>query len=78
MGIVDLFLIFKFEKFSNEKIKDCIRETFIKRDTHKVPIKLPLPNESWEKPFNSMMDSIDEKVDIQEAFLFVILIVFEI
>ena len=69
--LVDLFLIFKFEKFSNEKIKDCIRETFIKRDTHKVPTELPLPNESWEKPFKSMMDSIDEKVDIQEAFQFV-------
>ena len=69
--LVDLFLIFKFEKFSDEKIKNCIKQTFIKRNTHKVPIELPFPNESWEKPFNSMMDSIDEKVDIQEAFQFV-------
>ena len=69
--LVDLFLIFKFEKFSNEKTKDCIKETFTKRNTHKVPAKLPLPDESWEKPFNNMMDSIDEKADIQEAFKFV-------
>ena len=69
--LVDLFLIFRFEKFSNEKIKDCIKETFNKRNTHKVPTELPSPNESWEKPFKSMMDSIDEKVAIQEAFQFV-------
>ena len=69
--LVDLFLIFKFEKFSNEKIKDCIKETFTKRNTHKVPQELPLPNESLEKPFKDMMDSIDEKVTIKEAFQFV-------
>ena len=69
--LVDLFLIFKFEKFSNEKIKDCIRETFTKRNTHKVPTELPLPDKSWEKPFKNMMDSIGEKVAIQEAFQFV-------
>ena len=69
--LVDLFLIFKFEKFSNEKIKHCLKKTFIKRDTHKIPMELPFPSESWEKPFNSMMDSIDEKVDIKEAFQFV-------
>ncbi len=66
--LVDLFLIFKFEKFSKEKTKDCIKETFIKRNTHKIPIKLPLPNVSWEKPFNSMVDSIDEKITMHEAF----------
>ena len=69
--LVDLFLIFKFEKFSNEKIKNCIGETFTKRNTHEVPIELPIPDESWEKPFNNMMDSIDEKITIQEAFQFV-------
>lgn len=69
--LVDLFLIFKFEKFSNEKVKNCIRETFTKRNTHEVPIELPIPDESWEKPFKNMMDSIDEKVTIQEAFQFV-------
>ena len=69
--LVDLFLIFKFEKFSNEKTKDCVKKTFTKRDTHKIPAELLLPDESWEKPFNNMMDSIDEKVAIQEAFKFV-------
>ena len=69
--LVDLFLIFKFEKFSNKKTKDCIKETFITRDSHKIPKELSLPDESWEKPFNSMMDSIDEKVGIKEAFQFV-------
>ena len=69
--LVDLFLIFKFEKFSNEKIKDCIKQTFIKRNTHKIPTELPFPSESWEKLFENMMDSIDEKVAIQEAFQFV-------
>ena len=49
--LVDLFLIFKFEKFSNKKIKDCIKETFNKRNTHKVPTQLPLPDESWGKTF---------------------------
>lgn len=69
--LVDLFLIFKFEKFSNEKIKDCIKKTFNKRNTHKIPTQLPLPDESWENPFNTMMDSIDEKTAIHEAFHFV-------
>ena len=66
--LVDLFLIFTFEKFSNDKIKICIRETFTKRNTHKIPTELPFPNESWEKPFKNMMDSIDEKVTMKEAF----------
>ena len=69
--LVDLFLIFKLEKFSNEKIKDCIKKTFTKRKTHKVPTELPLPDESWEKPFKNMMDSIDERVALQGAFQFV-------
>ena len=69
--LVDLFLIFKFEKFSNEKIRDCIRQTFIKRDTHKVPKELSPPDKSWEKPFRNIMESIDEKASIQEAFQFV-------
>ena len=69
--LVDLFLIFKFEKFSNEKVKVCMDRTFAKRNTHKVPSKLPIPDKSWEKPFKDMMDSIDEKVEIQEAFQFV-------
>ena len=69
--LVDLFLIFKFEKFSNKKVKNCIKETFTKRNTHKVPQELPLPNESWEKPFKDMMNSIDEQTEMQEAFQFV-------
>ncbi len=69
--LVDLFLIFKFEKFSNKKVKDCIQKTFVKRNTHTVPKELSLPDESWEKPFKNMMDSIDEKVSIHEAFKFV-------
>ena len=69
--LVDLFLIFKFEKFSNAKTKGYMRETFIKRDTHKIPDELPFPNESWDKPFKNMMDSIDETTTIQEAFHFV-------
>lgn len=69
--LVDLFLIFKFEKFSNEKVKECIKKTFTKRNTHEVPQELLLPDESWEKPFKDMIDSIDEKVEIQEAFQFV-------
>ncbi len=69
--LVDLFLIFKFENFSNKKTKECIKETFIKRNTHKVPISLITPDESWDKPFKDMMDSIDEKLEIQEAFQFV-------
>ena len=69
--LVDLFLIFKLEEFSNEKTKSCIKETFIKRNTHNIPIELPLPNSSWEKPFQTMMDSIDETTTIHVAFQFV-------
>ena len=69
--LVDLFLIFKFEKFSTEKTKDCIKETFAKRNTHRVPTELPNPDESWKKPFKNMMDSLEEQTDIKEAFQFV-------
>ena len=69
--LVDLFLIFKFEKFSNKKVKDCINKTFNKRNTHKIPKQLPLPDKSWKRPFNAMMDSVDEKSTIHEAFNFV-------
>ena len=69
--LVDLFLIFKFEKFSNEKIKNCIKKTFNKRNTHKIPTKLSVPDKSWEKPFNTMMDSVDEKSTVYESFNFV-------
>ncbi len=69
--LVDLFLIFNSEKFSDEKVKVCMEETFVKRNTHKVPSELPIPDKFWEKPFKDMMDSIDETVGIQEAFQFV-------
>jgi predicted nucleotidyltransferase component of viral defense system len=51
--LVDLYLIVKNEKLNPELLKQCLRDTFSRRDTHDFSVELKAPPLSWEKPFNN-------------------------
>jgi predicted nucleotidyltransferase len=51
--LVDLYLIVKNEKLNPELLKQCLRDTFSRRDTHDFSAELKAPPLSWEKPFKN-------------------------
>lgn len=62
--LVDLYLIAKNEKVDVAVLKQCLEETFKRRDTHALPSELQKPPESWGKPFNNF------ELDMEECFKF--------
>jgi predicted nucleotidyltransferase len=51
--LVDLYLIVKNEKLDTELLKQCLKDTFSRRDTHDFSAELKAPPLSWEKPFKN-------------------------
>ncbi len=51
--LVDLYLIVKNEKLNPELLKQCLMETFSRRETHDFSTELKAPPLSWEKPFKN-------------------------
>jgi predicted nucleotidyltransferase component of viral defense system len=51
--LVDLYLILKNEKLNTELLKQCLKDTFSRRDTHVFSAELKAPPLSWEKPFKN-------------------------
>lgn len=65
--LVDLYLIAKNEKVDFDLLKQCLQETFKRRDTHAVPSELQNPPESWARPFNNF----ELDIEMEECFRFV-------
>lgn len=69
--LVDLYIIFKFEKIDSRKLNSALQKTFERRDTHKIPEALFVPPKNWEKSFNSLISQFDKNINIDEAFTYV-------
>ncbi|MCM2349685.1 MAG: nucleotidyl transferase AbiEii/AbiGii toxin family protein [Bacteriovoracaceae bacterium] len=65
--LVDLYLIAKNEKLDSELLKQCLQDTFKRRDTHSIPFTLQTPPERWLKPFNNF----ELGIEMDECFKFV-------
>jgi predicted nucleotidyltransferase component of viral defense system len=51
--LVDLYLMVKNEKLNPDLLKQCLMDTFSRRDTHDFSVELKTPPLSWEKPFKN-------------------------
>jgi predicted nucleotidyltransferase component of viral defense system len=51
--LVDLYLMVKNEKLNPDLLKQCLMDTFSRRDTHDFSVELKAPPLSWEKPFKN-------------------------
>jgi predicted nucleotidyltransferase component of viral defense system len=66
--LVDLYLIVKNEKLNPELLKQCLRDTFSRRDTHDFPVELKAPPLSWEKPFKNF----ELGIEMEDCFKLVV------
>ncbi|MGH1467551.1 MAG: nucleotidyl transferase AbiEii/AbiGii toxin family protein [Bdellovibrionales bacterium] len=66
--LVDLYLIFKFEKVNKENFKDTLTKTFKRRNTHPKPTVLPNPHELWKDRFERILKDFEAEKDIDSAF----------
>lgn len=70
--LVDLYLLIENEKLDLELLKESLRATFKRRETHELPKKLEAPPESWRRPyegFNLSHGIDDSSKRVQEFFL---------
>jgi len=52
--LLDLSLLIKGSSLNEARVRDSIRDTFQRRETHAIPGKLPPPPPSWTRPFSEM------------------------
>ena len=52
--LIDLLLLLKSKNFFFDAIPYTLSSVFLARNTHPLPIILPLPPQSWRKPFAKM------------------------
>ena len=65
--LVDLYLIANHQKLNSQLLKQCLKETFKRRDTHALPDKLMAPPESWNRPFKNF----ELGIELEDCFRFV-------
>ena len=66
--LVDLYLIVKNEKLDTELLKQCLKDTFSRRDTHVFSAELKDPPVSWEKPFKNF----ELGIEMEDCFKLVV------
>lgn len=70
--LVDLYLLIENEQLDLELLKESLRATFKRRETHELPKKLESPPESWRRPYEgfNLSHGIDDSFKrVQEFFL---------
>ena len=65
--LVDLYLIAKHQKLDSKLLRQCLKETFKRRDTHVLPDELMAPPESWNRPFKNF----ELGIELEDCFRFV-------
>ncbi len=72
--IVDIVALINTDKLDIDKLQTATQETFKRRNTHSLPVELPLVPENWKAPFRKMakeckLDSdIDKTIDAIRMF----------
>ncbi|HEV3272800.1 MAG TPA: nucleotidyl transferase AbiEii/AbiGii toxin family protein [Candidatus Methylacidiphilales bacterium] len=52
--VVDLALLLRLETLDKKRLKEAIRATFDRRNTHEVPTHLPEPPAAWATPYQTL------------------------
>jgi hypothetical protein len=65
---VDILLLAGMGGIDGHRLHEAIHSTFLARDTHPVPLKLPAPPMNWKRPFQRMASEIRlEHTSLEEA-----------
>ncbi len=66
--LVDMVLLIHSGTLDATRVVDCVRWTFLRRDTHPVPLTLDAPPESWTVPFAALAEECFLAISADEAF----------
>lgn len=65
--LVDLALIAELSALEAARLYEAIHATFIRRDTHAAPGKLPDPPQGWRIPFRRLAETVGVPPDLDDA-----------
>jgi hypothetical protein len=65
--LVDLLLLLRMS-LDSARVRDSLQRTFVRRNTHPVPIQLDRPPASWRARFDALASECNLDVDLDEAF----------
>lgn len=66
--LFDMYILISEGKIDGERLKECIKKVFIRRNTHALPENLPNPPESWKVKFKAMAQNHKLEKNLNEAF----------
>jgi hypothetical protein len=66
--LVDLVLLIERTRLDAARLPKAIRETFQRRQTHRIPVALASPPDSWSTPFAEMASECGIAVDMVKHF----------
>jgi hypothetical protein len=66
--LVDMVLLAGNDRLLLLKTKEAISGTFKRRGTHPIPLEIPAPPKSWEKPFIALAAECELQLTLDEAF----------
>ncbi len=67
--LVDMVLLIRLGTLEKAKVREALRKTFARRNTHPVPNQLIPPPPAWERPFRALADECGLNLEITQAFL---------
>ncbi len=66
--LVDLVLLTGLGRLDRDRLAASIRDTFMRRKSHAVPLTLPEPSPAWVRPFAAMAKECGLAEDIKPHF----------
>jgi len=66
--LVDILLLIERGNLEEDRLWSMLVETFRRRETHTIPLELPVPPVSWNIPFKKIAEICGINRDIQSAF----------
>ena len=66
--LIDLILLIRMEKITSSKLKEAIKQTFDRRQSHEMPENLEAPPSQWLVPFANMAKECELNLNLEEAF----------
>ncbi|MEN6601460.1 MAG: nucleotidyl transferase AbiEii/AbiGii toxin family protein, partial [Bryobacteraceae bacterium] len=67
--LVDLVLLIRSGTLDATRVVECLRQTFARRDTHRVPRTLEAPPENWTTPSPALAEECALEISVFEAFV---------
>lgn len=66
--LVDMVLLIRLDTLDKARVREALRKTFARRNSHPVPDRLEPPSPAWERPFRALAEECGLDLDITQAF----------